>query len=88
MAFTQYQLQQKANSLFTYFETNHFQNSLSYSKRINLVLEFCDYVDNLQEWELLDMLESQDYSDAHNFRTIINQGADEWLGDLIKTISY
>ncbi|MBE6445653.1 MAG: hypothetical protein E7019_06385 [Alphaproteobacteria bacterium] len=88
MAFTQYQLQQKANSLFTYFETHYFQNSLSYSKRVNLVLEFCDYIDNLQEWELLDLLESQDYNDAYNFRTTINQGADKWLGDLIKTISY
>ena len=80
-------LEKKANLLFTYFETYKFQNELSYCRNTNLVLEFCDYVENMADWEILDWLQSENASDAKNFRQIINNGVDRWLGDLIKTIS-
>ncbi len=88
MPLSKQQIAQKAKNLFTYFETHYFENSLSYSRRINLVLEFCDYVDQLQDWEISDILESENEQDAKVFRQMINNDADIWLGDLIKTISY
>ncbi len=87
MKLSQRQLAEKANQLFTYFELNHFSNELGYSRRINLVLEFCDYVQQKADWELLADLDSETPQDAANFRRIINQGADVWLGDLVKTIN-
>ena len=88
MPLTKQQIAQKAKNLFTYFEAHYFENSLSYSRRINLVLEFCDYVNNLKDWEIMDVLESEKIQDADAFRQMINNDADVWLGDLIKTISY
>ena len=87
MQHSQQDLATKANQLFTYFETHKFQNKLSYCHNTNLVLEFCDYVENMADWEILDWLQSEDEADAQNFRQMINNGVDTWLGDLIKTIS-
>lgn len=87
MTLSQHQLINKANQLFTYFELNHFNNELGYSRRLNLVLEFCDYMQQKADWELLADLDSENPQDATNFRRIINQGADVWLGDLIKTVN-
>ena len=85
---TNQDLIKKANELFTYFEFNKFNNELSHCRRMNLLFEFCDYVAGLKDWELAELLESESLDDAVRFRKIINQGADLWLGDLIKTISY
>ena len=56
--------------------------------RINLVLEFCDYIEQMQDWEILDLLESNSLDDATRFREIINNGADIWLGGQVKTITF
>ena len=88
MAASNQKLKDKAGELFTYFEFNKFSNELTHCPRINLVLEFCDYVNQLSDWELSDWLETGDISDVARFRQMINQGADIWLGDLIKTISF
>ncbi|MBE6453015.1 MAG: hypothetical protein E7012_05965 [Alphaproteobacteria bacterium] len=86
MSLTVKQLHQKASDLFCYFETTKFHNDLSYCRKINLVLAFCDYINQLQDWEILDLLETQNIDDAKRFRDIINNGADIWLGGQIKTI--
>lgn len=88
MAANNQKLKNKAAELFTYFEFNHFNNEATHCRRMNLVLEFCDYVEQLSDWELADWLETDDITDATRFRKMINQGADIWLGDLIKTISF
>lgn len=86
MSLNKQQLKEKASALFTYFEFSQFNNELSYSRGLNLVLEFCDYVNQLADWELADWLQSSEPQDAVDFRQLINQGADYWLGDLVKTI--
>lgn len=88
MLLSKQQLQTKASELFTYFEFYKFKDELQYNRRTNLLLEFCDYIEQLSDWEILDILDTQDISDAHNFRKTINNGADIWLADQIKTISY
>jgi hypothetical protein len=75
----------KANEMLVWFEINKFQDELSYSRKVNLVLEFCDYLDNKQDWELADELETDDLDEVEQFRRFINQGADQWL-QTIKTI--
>lgn len=75
----------KANDMLVWFEINKFQDELSYSRKVNLVLEFCDYLDNKQDWELADELETEDLDEVEQFRRFINQGADQWL-DTVKTI--
>jgi hypothetical protein len=75
----------KANEMLVWFEINKFQDELSYSRKVNLVLEFCDYLDNKQDWELADELETDDLDEVEQFRRFINQGADQWL-DTVKTI--
>ena len=87
MLLTRKQLQTKASDLFTYFEFNKFRNESSYCRRVNLLLEFCDYIESMPDWELLDILESNNMRDAIAFREVLNNGADIWLNDLIKTIS-
>lgn len=88
MSLNRQQLKTKASELFTYFEFNQFNNELLYDRRVNLVLEFCDYICKKPDWELLELLTSRDPQDAVCFRQMINQGADFWLGDLVKTISF
>lgn len=81
------QMKKAADELFATFELNKFQNAFSHGRKANLVLEFCEYVDNLRDWELLDILQSSNPDDATQFRKMLNQGIDVWLGDLIKTIA-
>ena len=75
----------KANEMLVWFEINKFQDELSYSRKVNLALEFCDYIDSLKDWELADELETDSFDDVEQFRRFINQDADKWLAD-IKTI--
>lgn len=75
----------KANEMLVWFEINKFQDELSYSRKVNLVLEFCDHIDSKEDWELADELETDDLDEVEQFRRFINQGADQWL-QTIKTI--
>ncbi len=86
MALTPKILKEKALSLLNGFELYHFQNRLEYNRALNLIFEFCDYVNAMPDWKLLAELESDDTNDATNFRRMINSEIDYWLDDLIKTI--
>lgn len=88
MSLTIEQLKTKADEMFAVFEINKFKDILPYGKNTNLIFEFCDYVDTLNDWELLDNLNSSDPEDAVQFRQMINAGIDLWLGDLVKTIAF
>jgi hypothetical protein len=75
----------KANEMLVWFEINKFQDELSYSKGMNTVLEFCDYINALKDWELADELGTDDLDEVERFRRFTNQGIDHWL-QTIKTI--
>ena len=80
-------MKKTADELFAAFELTKFKDQLSYGHKTNLILEFCDYVETLEDWELLEALKSSEPNDAVQFRQMINKGIDIWLGDLIKTIA-
>lgn len=75
----------KANEMLVWFEINKFQDELSYSKGMNTILEFCDYINALKDWELADELGTDDFDEVERFRRFTNQGIDKWL-QTIKTI--
>jgi hypothetical protein len=52
---------------------------------MNTVLEFCDYINALKDWELADELGTDDLDEVERFRRFTNQGIDHWL-QTIKTI--
>ena len=79
-------LREKARCLLEWFETSLFQNRLDYCRSLNLLFEFCDYINDMPDWKLLYLLNSQNKKDAENFRHMINSEIDYWLNDLIKTI--
>ncbi|MBQ8661898.1 MAG: hypothetical protein IJ482_06210 [Alphaproteobacteria bacterium] len=88
MALSSKILKEKARCLLSSFELYHFQNRLEYGRGLNLLFEFCDYVNEMPDWKLLAELDSDDKSDAANFRRMINSEIDYWLNDLLKTICF
>ena len=75
----------KANEMLVWFEISKFKDELSYSKGMNTILEFCDYINALKDWELADELGTDDFDEVEQFRRFTNQGIDKWL-QTIKTI--
>lgn len=82
------ELKQKALCLLSRFEIHHFQNTLEYNRQLNLLFEFCDYINQMPDWQLLAELESDDKTDAKRFRQMINNDIDYWLDNLLKTICF
>lgn len=82
------ELRQKAKCLLNNFEIYHFQNSLEYSRGLNLLFEFCDYINQMPDWQLLAELESEDKTDAQKFRQMVNNDIDYWLEGQLKTICF
>lgn len=82
------ELKQKAGSLLNSFEIYHFQNVLEYNRRLNLVFEFCDYINQMPDWQLLAELSSNDKADTRRFRQMVNNDIDYWLNDQLKTICF
>ncbi|MBE6458338.1 MAG: hypothetical protein IJW72_02155 [Alphaproteobacteria bacterium] len=82
------ELKQKANNLLNNFELYHFQNILNYNRQLNLAFEFCDYINQMPDWQLLAELNSDKQDDAKHFRNMINNDIDFWLSDQLKTICF
>ena len=75
-----------ANQWFTWYEGNSYTPRNTINHQINQVFDFCDYINSLPDWHIAAELETEDLSDVKNFREMINNGIDYWLGDLIKSI--
>ena len=82
------QLKKKIDTLFYWFEANKFKNEGNYPRATNLVLEFSDYVEKMDNCNLADSLGlTSDFDDledaekaAAHARTMIDKGIDNWLG--------
>lgn len=77
------ELIQKANEMFAWYEVKRFEG---FSNNFEKVLGFCDYVNRKADWELMDDLETSETGDVENFRALVNNGIDIWLGSPIKTL--
>lgn len=75
----------KANEMLVWFEIKKFKNGLSYLRKVNLALEFCDYINALKDWELAYELGTDDLEEVEQFRRFTNQRIDEWLPN-VKTL--
>ena len=74
-----------ANDLLCRFEAEVFQNDGFYSRNVNLVLSFDDYIRALSDEEGAEFLGNGE--DVAEFRDMINGGIDAWLdGCAVKTL--
>ncbi len=74
-----------ANDLLYRFEAEVFQNDGFYSRNVNLVLSFDDYIRALSDEDVAEFLGNGD--DVAEFRDMINCGVDAWLdGCAVKTL--
>lgn len=79
---------EKLDKFFFWFEENKFENKGNYPRRTNLVLEFSDYVEKMDNCNLADSLGlTSDFDDledaekaAEKAREMIDTGIDTWLG--------
>lgn len=79
---------QQANLLLYQFENTKFLNEGRYDYRINLIFEFDDYIRNLPDSVLAELLSPDENGDAAAFRKMIDAGINEWLDScLVKTMT-
>lgn len=79
---------EKIDKFFSWFENNEFTNQGDYPRATNLVLEFSDYVEKIDNCDLADSLGlTSDFDDledaekaAEKARVMIGKGIDTWLG--------
>lgn len=77
------------DNLFWWFESNLFKNEGNYPRRTNLIFEFAEWIDNLDDDALAEHLDLfADYKDiddvlkaARQARKEILSGIDIWLGE-------
>lgn len=77
------------NQIFAYFEQEEFENKLSYSRKVNLILEFDEWIRKLPEDELYDLLVqcgADEEVNTEEARQAMLKGADEWLNNNHKDI--
>ncbi len=78
-------MRKMANDLLYRFEAEFFQNEGVYSRNVNLVLAFDDYVRGVPDEDIAAFL--GDAADVSEFRKMISCGIDMWLdGSSVKTL--
>ena len=80
------ELKDIANQWFTWYEGKQYQTNYYPYQQIEQVFAFCDYINSLPDWYLAAELQTENLDDIKNFRDLINNGIDYWLGDLIKSL--
>lgn len=73
------------NKIFFWFEENRFENTGNYSRDLNLVFEFADWIDT-KEGEIF-ICDYFDIDDAENIKGEFNQGINSYL-DAVKKNNY
>lgn len=75
------------DNLFHWFENNKFTNEGNYPRATNLVFEFCDWLDTLDDFDLAELLKlTADFEDdddiikaSRQAREELIRGVDNWL---------
>lgn len=74
------------NWLFLNFEENIFVNDGVWPRKVNLIFAFWDYVEDLTDLQISDILKTNSIDNINRFRDIAKQGIEKWLNDNMKTL--
>lgn len=68
------ELQSAATALFTWFKDNRFENDGVWDKETNLLFAFDEFVSSASDYDLSNMIDSEDCADAQKLRQIVENG--------------
>lgn len=71
---------------FFNFEHRHFKNNGVWTRQVNLVFAFADYIESLSDEEIAEYLKSGNKKLIARFRFTAKQGIDKWLDENMKTL--
>ena len=74
------------NWIFFDFEENIFINDGVWPRKVNLIFAFWDYIENLSDLQISDILKTNNPSNIERFRLIAKQGIEKWLNENMKTL--
>ena len=74
------------NGLFLNFEEDIFVNDGVWPRKVNLIFAFWDYVEDLTDLQISDILKTNSIDNINRFRDIAKQGIEKWLNDNMKTL--
>ena len=74
------------NWIFFDFEENIFINDGIWPRKVNLIFAFWDYIENLSDLQISDILKTNNPSNIERFRLIAKQGIEKWLNENMKTL--
>ena len=68
------ELKSAATSLFTWFADTRFENDGVWDRETNLLFAFDDFVSRQDDFQLMDLIDSLDRTDAINLRKLVEDG--------------
>lgn len=74
------------NELFFNFEENIFVNNGVWPRKVNLIFAFSDYIEELSDKQIADILTTNDALLIEQFRITARKGIEKWLNDNMKTL--
>ena len=83
---TKEQLHYILDALFYNFEQNIFVNDGVWPRQANLIFAFADYIDNLQEEDVLAFLPKDVQFDLESIKHAAMEGINLWLNENMKTL--
>lgn len=83
---TDNQLHRILDEVFFDFEHRLFQNDGVWTRPVNLVFAFADYIESLSDEEIAARLKSDNKKLIAGFRFTAKQGIDKWLDENMKTL--
>ena len=79
-------INEKLNELFFYYENNIFVNDGVWPRQANLIFAFSDYIENLSDAYIADLLKTNDINIIDRFRYLADLGIEKWLKANMKTL--
>ena len=74
------------NWLFVNFEENIFINEGVWPRKVNLIFAFWDYIEDMTDLQISDILKTNDPNNIDKFRLMAKQGIEKWLNENMKTL--
>ena len=74
------------NWLFVNFEENIFINEGVWPRKVNLIFAFWDYIEDMTDLQISDILKTNAPNNIDKFRLMAKQGIEKWLNENMKTL--